>query len=99
LRWASKQQKKAPQFAVLFKITMDRQGKSTGIKSSIRNRRIKKLQTQHHDHKPKAFRKSANSLTNLKTFRSGSGSAATIGICWWFLNGQIIMPRIKNSNT
>ncbi|QDY42870.1 hypothetical protein D8B20_13730 [Candidatus Pantoea soli] len=59
--------KKAPQFAVLFKITMDRQGKSTGIKSLICKVQIK-MQTQHHDHKPKAFQKSAISRTFPENF-------------------------------
>ncbi|WP_344289996.1 hypothetical protein, partial [Microbacterium arabinogalactanolyticum] len=52
------------------------------------------LQTQHHNHKPKVHRRPRHPLP----FRSGPGSAATIGICWRILNGQIIMARIKKTN-
>jgi hypothetical protein len=31
-------------------------------------------------------------------FRSGSGSAGTIGICWLMYNEQFIMYRIRKSN-
>ncbi|CDG19039.1 protein of unknown function [Xenorhabdus doucetiae] len=33
-----------------------------------------------------------------ETFRSGLGSAHTIGICWYIINGQIIMIRIIKTN-
>ncbi|WP_203232382.1 hypothetical protein, partial [Proteus sp. G4468] len=32
------------------------------------------------------------------TFRSGLGSASTIGIYWLIIKGQIIMLRIKKTN-
>jgi hypothetical protein len=52
------------------------------------------LQTQHHNHKPKVHRRPRHPLP----FRSGPGSAATIGIYWRMLNGQFIMARIKKTN-
>ncbi|CAE1149348.1 protein of unknown function [Serratia sp. Tan611] len=52
------------------------------------------MQTQHHNHKPKVHRRPRHPIP----FRSGPGSAATIGICWRLLNGQFIMHRIKKTN-
>ncbi|UCQ27029.1 hypothetical protein DCF83_13435 [Edwardsiella tarda] len=52
------------------------------------------LQTQHHNHKAKSIPETIHSCFFVPAWEV----AATIGICWSILNGQIIMARIKKTN-
>jgi hypothetical protein len=52
------------------------------------------MQTQHHNHKPKAPRHPHTYALSVPA----QGSGDTIGFCLYILNGQFIMPRIKKTN-